>query len=304
MLQVAVTETAGPGFITVYACDDGKPNTSSLIFDAASTVSNAVLVGKGKDVCVETITAAHVIVDAVGVLAPGGDSLFSVSPFRLLDSRGATKLVANTEVEISVAGVESIPANASGVALNVTATEAEQDGFLRVYPCGQANSGTSSLNFRTNSALAGMVFSKVDTRGKVCATSSVNTHLIVDAAGGFLKNNLVIQGLKAARAFDSRDAAGLKIDGPVSIPVVGKFGVPMTATGTLINLAVTASDGPGFATVYECGKPVPTTSNINFGAGQTIANMAVAIPNITGELCVSTSVATHVIVDVLGYVSP
>ena len=39
-------------------------------------------------------------------------------------------------------------------------------------------------------------------------------------------------------------------------------------------------------------------------AGQTIANMAVAIPNVAGELCVSTNVVTYVIVDVLGYVSP
>nr|MBP9113809.1 hypothetical protein [Polyangiaceae bacterium] len=276
----------------------------SLNFDAASTVSNPVLVGKGKDVCVETITAAHVIVDAVGVLAPGGDSLFSVTPFRLLDSRAAIKLVANTEVEVSAAGVGSIPANVSGVALNVTATEAEQDGFLRVYPCGQANSGTASLNFRANAALGGMVFSRVGALGKVCVTSSVNTHVVMDASGGFIKNNSAIQGVKPTRIFDSRDGAGLKVAGSAGIPVVGKFGVPATATGALINLAVTAPDGPGFVTVYECGKPVPTTSNINFGAGQTIANMAVAVPNAAGELCVSTSIGTHVIADLLGYVSP
>jgi len=41
-------------------------------------------------------------------------------------------------------------------------------------------------------------------------------------------------------------------------------------------------------------------SNINFVAGQTVANAVVATPDAQGRVCVHAFVPTHVVVDVSG----
>lgn len=301
MLEVTVAETEGVGSIAVYACDDGRPDTVSLNYGASATVSNAVLVGKGKEICFESNQGAHLIVDTVGVLGKGGDSLLTFNPFRLFDSRGTARLLANVESEVNVAGIESIPTNTTGVVLNVTSTGSEETGFLSVYACGQGNNGTSSLSFNATSETSGMVVSRVDPRGKICMMSSVDTDVLIDATAGFLKNGASIRGVKAKRAFDSR--SGEKIEGSASIPSILSLGVPASVTSALINIVVTEPDDAGFAVVYECGKPVPQTATVSFAAGQTIANMAATVPSSGGELCIFTSVPTHTVVDLLGYVA-
>ncbi|MBP9112168.1 MAG: hypothetical protein KBF88_05130, partial [Polyangiaceae bacterium] len=101
--------------------------------------------------------------------------------------------------------------------------------------------------------------------------------------------------------FDSR--SGEKIEGSASIPSILSLGVPASVTSALINIVVTEPDDAGFAVVYECGKPVPQTATVSFAAGQTIANMAATVPSSGGELCIFTSVPTHTVVDLLGYVA-
>jgi hypothetical protein len=68
-----------------------------------------------------------------------------------------------------------------------------------------------------------------------------------------------------------------------------------------VNVAVTAPTGPGYLTVYPCDAPVPTTSSLNFAAGQTVASLTVANVDAAGELCIYQSTATQVFVDVEGH---
>ena len=71
------------------------------------------------------------------------------------------------------------------------------------------------------------------------------------------------------------------------------------------NLTIAAPAGDGFATVFPCaeGLPVPLTSNINFASGQTVANSFATKADASGNICVTPSVDTHVIVDVVAETS-
>jgi hypothetical protein len=69
----------------------------------------------------------------------------------------------------------------------------------------------------------------------------------------------------------------------------------------VLNVTVTESQAPGFATVFPCGSPVPTASNLNYGTGSTVANMMVAKIGDGGRVCVFTNRGTHLVVDVAGY---
>ena len=55
----------------------------------------------------------------------------------------------------------------------------------------------------------------------------------------------------------------------------------------------------GYLTVYACGT-LPNASNLNYMAGQAIANTAITTLSPTGSVCVFSSETTHVIIDVSG----
>ena len=55
-------------------------------------------------------------------------------------------------------------------------------------------------------------------------------------------------------------------------------------------------------TVFPCGTAVPTASNLNFAAGQTIANAVFARVGSSGQVCVYMSGSAGLLVDVNGFV--
>lgn len=85
------------------------------------------------------------------------------------------------------------------------------------------------------------------------------------------------------RVLDTREAIGVpkRLQVPagarIEVDVTGPCGVPDSGVGAVaLNATVTNGSAGGFLTVYPAGQPTPTTSNLNFGSGQTIANMVVA----------------------------
>ncbi|MCU1398713.1 MAG: hypothetical protein JWN62_1822 [Acidimicrobiales bacterium] len=61
------------------------------------------------------------------------------------------------------------------------------------------------------------------------------------------------------------------------------------------------ANGDGFVTVHPCGATRPTTSNLNYTAGQTIPNAVVAKLGTSGKVCLYASSTTDLIADVNGY---
>ena len=68
VLNVAVTEAEGPGFVTVYPCGGGPPNAANLNYLPGSTIPNAVVarVGQGGAVCLFVLAGTHLVVDVNG----------------------------------------------------------------------------------------------------------------------------------------------------------------------------------------------------------------------------------------------
>jgi len=85
------------------------------------------------------------------------------------------------------------------------------------------------------------------------------------------------------------------------VQITGRASVPGDATSVVLNVTVTEAEASGFATVFPCGSPIPTASTINFIAGSTVANMAIAKIGDGGAVCVFSNVPTELVVDVDGY---
>ncbi len=112
----------------------------------------------------------------------------------------------------------------------------------------------------------------------------------------------------ARRLLDTRDGIGAPA-GPAAagstteVQVAGRGGVVATAKAVALNVTVTQPKTAGFVTVYPCGQSRPTTSNLNFAVGQSVANLAVIQLPASGKVCLYTDDQTHLIADVNGYFS-
>ncbi len=78
---------------------------------------------------------------------------------------------------------------------------------------------------------------------------------------------------------------------------------PPTAAAALLNVTAVSAAGEGYMTVFPCGTPVPDASNLNYRAGQTIANTVLARVGAGGQVCVYTSAPAGLLVDVSASVS-
>jgi hypothetical protein len=123
----------------------------------------------------------EIVRDGNGVIwvskAGGGwrrlNSSIPVTPFRLYDNRPAGK-PANSNTDIQIAGVGTIPADAVGVFGNLVAIAPAKDGFLTIYPKGGVLTPVTSLNFIHGATMSGFFMVGLGSGGKVTVFVSGN----------------------------------------------------------------------------------------------------------------------------------
>jgi Zn-dependent metalloprotease len=326
-LNVTVTGSTRPGFLTVYPCGTPRPTASSVNFAAGQTIPNLVIsgIGTGGTVCIFTLSPTHVIADLNG-FQPAAAAYTAVMPARLLDTRsdpglstvdgrflGGGATPGGAVLVLPVAGRAGVPADAVAAVLNVTVTGSTADGYVTVFPCGTNRPNASNVNHVAGETIANLVVSGLGVDGAVCLFTSAATHVVVDLTG-FHRAASVYTPVRPARLLDTRTAPGLStVDGlflagrlrpagsTLELQVAGRAGVPDDATTAVLNITVTDPTRPGFLTVYPCGSARPTASNVNYEAGQTIPNLVISGIGVGGRVCIFTLSPAHVIADLSGY---
>lgn len=288
-LNLTVTQPAGPGYLTVFPCGSAPPGTSNLNFAQGQTVAAFTLAKPGTNgsVCIRPSQAVHLLVDASGYV-PAAATYRPAAPVRLLDTRSA-----GAGRESSTRSVQ-LPAGSDAAALTVTATAAAAAGFITVYPCDRPRPLASTVNFPAGASMANLSLTRASADGRICLSPSVPTHIVVDLVGTFPPGS----GFAAApprRLLDTRS-------GPSQVTTAE---LPLPGGGVhALNLTITQPPSGGWARIFPCGAAEPGTSNINYAAGQTVAN-AVAVPAAaSGNVCIRSSTPTHVVVDDSGTLGP
>jgi hypothetical protein len=88
----------------------------------------------------------------------------------------------------------------------------------------------------------------------------------------------------------------------LQVPVIGVSGVPLTGvTAVSLNLTAVGPTAEGYMTVWPCGSSQPGTSNVNFVKDQIVPNAVIAPVDATGKVCIASTAATHLVVDVNGW---
>jgi hypothetical protein len=222
-----------------------------------------------------------------------------VTPLRLLDTRPTGKVGAGCVVSIDVSSVA--PVGAAGIALNVTATEAEARGFVTAYPCGAGRPPTSNVNPRVGDPTPNLVVVPLDSSRTVCLFTFAATNLIADATGWFGGGGFLFHEQPPQRVVDTRTGGTKIAAGTVlTIPLAGGP-VPAAAKAIAVNLTVTEPEQAGYITAFPCGTAQPPlSSQVNFLAGENRANQTMVGLG-GGSLCVFAFATTHLVVDLAGW---
>jgi hypothetical protein len=337
VINVTATQPAKAGWLTIWPTGDPLPNTSNLNFSAGKTVPNLVTVKLGTGgkvnlgntnncVCAGSV---HVIFDVVGYYANDGSGaqLEGEAPTRILDTRPSSALAPQEHREIQVAGFGPVDPAATAVVMNVTAVTPTKAGWLTIFPSDQLLPGVSNLNFTAGQVVPNLVKVKLGVDGKVKigntngCTCAGFTHVILDVVGwyGPTATSGGLNAVTPARILDTRFGVpganlrntALAPQEQATIQVGGLGTVPQTGVSVVVlNVTAVTPTASGWLTLWPLGS-VPTASNLNFVAGQTVPNLVVVAlaPDGTVQLGngIGNSAAgfTHVIFDVVGwYASP
>src|SRR4249920_640278 len=109
---------------------------------------------------------------------------------------------------VQVAGLNGVPDDAAGVAMNVTATGPSAAGYLTAYPCGDVPT-SSNINYLQDQTVPNFVVSALSPDGQVCIDTYAVTDVIVDLAGYLPAASPIVMLPQPSRIVDSRQGVGL-----------------------------------------------------------------------------------------------
>ncbi|HEV7708434.1 MAG TPA: DUF1565 domain-containing protein [Asanoa sp.] len=238
-----------------------------------------------------------------------GASFTPVTPQRVLDTRSDAGVPVAPGGHLSIA-LPAPMSTAAAVVLNVTVTQPTAKGYLTVYPGNGSRPEVSNVNFVANQTVANLVTVPVGSGGVDLANASAGTtHVVADIAGYYANTGSGLTAGTPVRVLDTRGAIGVPgttpigPNGKVTVDLSSK--VPAGTTAAVLNLTVTKPTTSGHFTVFPPGAAVPTASNVNFLAGQTVNNMVIA-PVVGGKVAFAFGGAgtVHLLADLTGWFGP
>ena len=331
--SVALTVTARPTSTTslsVWPAGEPKPSSSTMTVPSGTTrtaLAVAALGGNGLVSLWNSAGVAEVAVDVVGYYptpnpstgAVGGQTLHTVRPFRLYDSRtGGVGLVrSGTGRSIKLPTIAGVASSRMGAAIvNVTVVSPRGNGDLVVHRPGSALGAAATLSYSTGvtvatRAITGLVGGalRVNVRG-------AGTHVVVDVVGWFAPTSVAggtrLQAISPRRVLDTRTGVGAKRasvhrNGVIVVQVAGTGRVlPSSASAVLLNLSTTGANLVTYRTSWPRRLTWPNGSDAYVTTGRATANLVLVRVGRSGKSKGKISLrnyagATNVVADVVGY---
>ncbi|HTJ70207.1 MAG TPA: hypothetical protein VL551_21905 [Actinospica sp.] len=311
------TVTAAPTPAVSYTINwgDGQTQTVQGSSTAAVTSTPHTYPAPGKYTVTDTanLTDGTTIVKTASV-ATTASSFTAISPQRIMDTRTGTGglqgyLYAGGCYGLQVTGVDGIPAGATSVAVNLTATSTGGSGVFTL-----TSGNASNLNFSAGQTVANSAIVPLSSTGvlPVCLNGNASTYAqaIVDVTGYFTQSTGAgYQAATLKRILDTRSGTGApeaKV-GPktgLSVPITGVDSIPAGATAVAVHVTETNATGNGWIAAQPDGAGGPTTSSLNYAKGQTISNTVIVPIAKDGSIELyngSPTGSVDLIADVSGY---
>ncbi|HWL44021.1 MAG TPA: fibronectin type III domain-containing protein [Ilumatobacter sp.] len=199
MVNLTAVSPAADGYLTAYPCTTDVPWASTVNYMAGQVVPNggvAPLSATG-ELCIYSLAATDILLDVTGFVPAGVDSIVSLEPARLFDSRPGGELVdgtsagprlaAGSTVKVQVTGRHGIPASATAAFLNVALVFPDGPTFVTLFACDDPGTAvpprTSNLNLVTGGVRANNALTALSSDGAVCVYNRSGADLVLDVTG-------------------------------------------------------------------------------------------------------------------------
>lgn len=345
-VNITSVNSRAAGFAQAYPTNRSLfGGTSTVNVDTAGqTAANFAIVPIGDDgrISVYLPLGGNVIVDLMGYFTRNEttptDGRFVPLATPTEFYKGSMDTTTNPSVTVSLPAfpTELVPTGqASAVVVNLTASNANRDGFLRLAPNGVDAGllGPSNVNLSgtpgaqvTNVAIVPLgadgrieIFSKAG--GTAQAPLRVTNDVKVDIVGYITSDAAPASDggtflpIAPTRMYDSRKPSPSPIGAGTSRPVTvagianifGGAGAPAGAIAYSGNWTVTQPAAAGTMSLHTGPLSDPPTFNVSYAAGRSVANGALfAATLVPGSPDTSTvnafmSASGHVIIDINGY---
>ncbi|MGE0879790.1 MAG: hypothetical protein AB7L13_18100 [Acidimicrobiia bacterium] len=315
VMNVTATQSSEDSFLTVFPTGATRPTASTVNFRRGQSVPNLTVakVGDGGQISVYNDSGnTHVLFDVVGWYSTSSSvgtksRLRTITPERVLDTRQTGSVGANASIPLPITGRAGVPSGATGVVLNITGTNATAGTFITAYPSDVSLPTASNLNLQPNQSVPNLAMVRLPANGQISLYNFAGTtDLVVDVVGYYDRiysdTSGQVMAMTPSRKVDTRLTN--QPLGPDGVAVMQFSGIG----GVILNVTVTGGTEGSFLTVFPAtngeATTLPTASNLNFVAGQTVANLVtvkvppsgvVAFYNYRGNV--------HVVVDVVAIVS-
>ncbi|MGZ4678815.1 MAG: hypothetical protein ACXV98_11440 [Ilumatobacteraceae bacterium] len=215
-------------------------------------------------------------------------------PIRAIDTRDGVRLAAGRVLQVALSGL--VPDDARAAVIDLAAVDPAGPGYLTAWSCDEPMPATSNLDYLAGETRAAHAVVTLAADASICVFSMTDTDVLVDVTGSYTTDPTALRfhPQPPQRIYDSRVSGGAWQTGETRA-----IAVPASATAVAINLTITQPVSAGFVTVFPCQAAVPVVSNIDYYAGQVVANL-VETGAANGTICVHSMVRTHIVIDLEG----
>jgi len=252
-----------------------------------------------------------------------GLALYTVTPCRVVDTRGATGTFGGPAM--GAASIRTfpipqsacnIPANAQAYSLNATVVPMATLSYLSIWPAGQSQPAVSTLNSTDGRIVANAAIVPAGMNGAISLFVSDATNVILDINGYFApaltQSGQSFYSVTPCRIADTRNPPGSFGGSFMSGGSTRSFAIPMspcnvpnTAQAYSLNMtAVPRARQLGYLTTWPTGQTQPLVSTLNSTDGGVVANAAIVPAGTGGAISVFVTDDTDVIIDINGYFGP
>ncbi|MFE0024918.1 ricin-type beta-trefoil lectin domain protein [Amycolatopsis sp. NPDC059021] len=320
VLTVTAGLTDGPTELRFTAENPGTAQPVRFPVAAGRQSALTMVVPLGADRAVRVTNTAGtpgVQVDFSGYFSPDGAGAYTARAggTRLLDTHDLTgprhtPLAGGEEIALQVRGVAGVPATATTVALNLTASSTTEPSTIAAYPQSYIAGTANAVYLNVGQRRSNLAVVRIGDDGKIRLRNSAGlTHLAADLLGWFAPGDgakfVALPG--SSRVIDTRTGNGVPRAaigrGTVATAQVGGVGgVPRDATGVLVTGAVSDKILSTGVSLYAPETGWAVAPQVQADQGQEAAATAIAPLGAGGKLAATSSDgAVEMFAEVAGY---
>ncbi len=321
---VVVDSAANKAYLTNYIW-----NGAVTMLDGNSGLTSSLRVGTYPGSLVANWMTARIYVPnsadntaSVIALAPSDPLLFvPVAPCRVADTRlpngsfGGPSIPGGGYRNFAIPqSACDIPATAAAYSLNVTVVPRGALYVLAVWPAGESQPTSSTMNSLDGRIKATAAIVPAGSSGAVSVFASNTTNVVLDINGYFVRapdpSALSFYPLKPCRVADTRWPTGA-LGGPHlgagaarELPIRNAVAcnIPTGALAYSLNFTAVPRGGPLWVlSTWPAGQSQPLVSTLNAPTGAITANAAIVPAGSNGDIDVLASDATDLVIDINGY---